>query len=192
MAVELLIRATSNVLENRLQKGEIVTQKDAALIDSGEWPWGNLIKLPEYILVRISDATVEEVMEYRQSVEDTLSWELQNSNANGRRYRVYIDPKILAIRPGMRSKIRDVLVEDYGATVRSADLENGEAVFDIPNPVEGSWADLRNRFVYDFQQRAAKRRYKLSSAAVDQVVAAGGWVEVTRAQFIANLEDRLA
>ena len=189
MSVELLIRATSNILEQRLQKGEIVTVRDAALIDSGEWPWGNKETLPDYIKVRVSDMTVEEARDRMDSVQDVLNWELLNSNASGRRYRIYIDPKILAIRPGMRSKIRDVLVEDYGATVHSADLENGEATLDIPNT---DWQAMRDRFVNDFQRVVAKRRYKLSSAAVDQVVNGTGWIEVTKAQLASNIVDRLA
>lgn len=184
MPCEMLACAESNVLlPKKLQKGEI------AIIRPFGWNWGTKEGLPGFVQIAVSDAEVSEVKTYLSSIRDILQWERVASNANGRRYRVYIHPKVLAIKAGLRSRFRTYLENNYSAVLHSADLANGEATFDIPNT---DWQAMRDQITYDVSRKIANRRYRINSNAVDAVVTAGGRSTATKNQLLNNITDRLA
>ena len=184
MPCEILIKAVDSPNPKKHQKGDIQCVRDISR------PWGNAEGLPNWIKVRITDATVAEAESYLSGVRDVLDWELVNSNANGRRYKLSIDPKITALAPGrgIRAKLRDYLISEYSASVHSYDPPS-EAVLDIPNT---DWQALRDDILDRFEDLALRRRYYFSDSAVDSVVNLGGYLERTKAQVAANIVDRLA
>jgi len=56
---------------------------------------------------------------------------------------------------------------------------------------DGMFAAIRDDVAEALEIRLATRRYKFTDSSVDQVIAAGGYMEVTPAQLLANIEDRL-
>lgn len=187
MPVELLIKAVNDPFSDRkMQKGEIYTVRDVDKLAA--WPWGGLEGLPNFVRVRISDATEAQIKAYMSRIYDILQWDLLAENSQGRRYRVYLHPKVIQFG-GMKERFRDVLIGEHDATVVSSDLPNGEAVFDIPNT---DWQALRDQLLYDVTEAVAESRYRFTPASVDALVNAGGYAERTKAQVLANIVDRLA
>lgn len=188
MAVELLVTATDGDLGKRKQKGEIVVYRDVALLP--EWAWGRKETLPDYVKIRVTDATPEEVRNYLKHVTDILQWQLVQSFAQGRRYTLSLHPFVRGKGAEIRQGVRDYLQNELGATVHTP-YANGEITLDIPTPAEG-WPGLAQRMRYDFETRIDRARYKIAPTVIDAVIAAGGWAETTKAQLANNMIDKLA
>ena len=140
--------------------------------------------------IRVTDATVDEVRQYLNNITDILQWEKLQENSQRKRYRVYIHPKVLAIRPGMRSKYRDFFVNEYGATVVSSDLAAGKIVMDFA--ADEDLTGLAQQVRYDLEEIVHKARYRVDPAVIDIVVGQGGWAATTKSQLSNNMIDRLA
>lgn len=187
MAVEILVRVTDN---DKVKKGYPATIRDVALLD--EWPWGNREGLPDYVRLRITDATEEQVRNYLDDWKTEFNFELLVQNASGRRYSITCNPAALeafGVDAAFKQDFRDWLEIEYGAELRSWDPVTGTAVFDIPNT---DWADLFSNVLDLFEERLDVNRYMFSSADVDLAVANGGYAELTTAQVLARIIDRAA
>lgn len=182
MPCEILIHA---VAHTKAVKGQIEVIKDG---DSN--PWGSKEGLPDYVILTISNRSAAQVTQYLENIESVFQWELVNSNAQGRRYRIWVDQKIIDIKPekGMRIELRDELINEYGATLVSY-TPPAEAVFDIPNT---DWAALQSAITDQFVGPVAARRWYFASADVDAAVAAGGRVTLNANQAANRIIDRLA
>lgn len=186
MPCELLIAAVDNPNGAKYQKGDIKDVRDDDQL--AVHPWGALEDLPRSIRVRITNATAAEVEGYLSEMKDVINYELVNSNAQGRRYRLYVHPKILTNGGSFRAGIRDLLQDEYNATLVSADLPNGEVTLDIPNT---DWQAMRVDILDKFESVVRRRRYRFTDSAVDTAIANNGRATITKAQAIANIVDRL-
>ena len=181
---------------NTYLKGDIVQVRDALPPGpKGDEPplWGRLETIPNFIQIRCTDAEkIDFQTQASESILGALNWQLLNTNAEGRRYRIWINPAISALnnRVGVRSKLRNTLVERYNATIVTQDPPN-EAVVDIPNT---NWQEMRDYILGRFENRTARRRrYHFNTADVDTVVQNhNGRIERTKAQIDAVIIDRLA
>ena len=197
MPCELLIHA---VAHRKAVKGAIQTIKDSLVVDPSPPPgkqppspprlWGKKEGLPDYIILKITDKTAAQVSAYRENMMEVFQFELVASNASGRRYRIWVNPKIGAMDTsrGMRAKFRDWLINNYGAVLVTYNAPN-EAVFDIPNT---DWQALLSKVHDKFTRAINGHRWYFSEADVDAAVAGGGTATVTGAQAASRIVDRLA
>jgi len=190
MPVEVLIHA---ITHRKAQKGFIQTVMDQPVV------WGRRETLPNYVVLTIPDATKAEVDTYTNNWVNTFSYELLGSNAAGRRYKMSVNPKVVTdfgIDKGFGIEIKNYVVSEYGAVLVNAAVNQEWATFDIPNPTAVGWTLYAQQIKADlldvFETQVATRRYIFSPADVDIAVAAGGFIEITKAQAIARIVDRLA
>ena len=185
MPCEVLIHAYAH---NKALKGSIQEARD--LDELSIRPWGVMEGLPDFIQLEITDATAAQVENYVESVRNIISYELVNSNAQGRRYRLYVHPNLTSLfggDAGIKKAIRDYLVNDYGAVLVSNTATEG--VFDIPNT---DWQALRDDILDLFETQIAPRRWYLNHADVDLAVSGTGKITMTSAEAITKFIDRLA
>jgi hypothetical protein len=180
MPCEILIHAINH---SKAIKGQIASIKEAPAV------WGQREGLPNYVILTISDRTAEQVKQYSEQIKNIFNWDLLNSNASGRRYRIWIAQNILNFKPGegLRNEIRDYLINEYNASLISYNPPN-EAVFDIPNT---DWVALKNNIVDRFEVIMEKRRWRFSEADVDTAIISGGKVTLNGIQAASKLIDRI-
>lgn len=194
MPVEILIHADTTT---KNLKGFPQTIKDDE--DLAVSPWGQREGLPLYVILRVTDATKPQVEHFLGNWRKEFNYELLGQNAQGRRYRVSVNPNVVSVfglNAGVRAEIRDFLVATYGAVLVSFEPGQASATFDIPNPASGTWAEhvqkIRQDLTDKFEEQLDTRRYQFDPADVDLVVASGGKVTQTTAQALSRIIDRLA
>jgi hypothetical protein len=187
MPVEVIIHTLEH---SKALKGTIQTARDVSKLV--EHPWGAREGLPNYVRLRITDATESQVLNYLDSWQREIAFDLVGQNAAGRRYQMSINPKIITEfgeADGLKVEIKDYLVNDYGANFISWDPSVGVAVVDVPNT---NWSELAADIVDKFRTTLSNRRYYFEPGDVDLAVAAGGYVELNTNQVLNRIIDRLA
>jgi len=182
MPAEILIHSYEH---EPFLKGSICLIKDSPAV------WGGMESPPDFVVVIISDATVEQVIHYTENYKNEMIYTLIASNADGRRYSLSVDPKVLELQgegAGVKLAIRDMLVDNYQAVLVSYTSATATGVFDIPNT---DWAALKADVKDVFEQHYIDR-YVFSEADVDLALSMGGTVTITKAQATARVIDRLA
>lgn len=184
MPVQLLIHAINH---SKARKGTVQDIRDITDETAPRW---DASVLPNYIVLTISDATMDDVTRFKDSWKNGLSYTLLNSNAQGRRYQISVSRKLVqevGIDRAFRQDARDYLVETYGAVLVSYTPAQGQAVFDIPNT---DWAALRADMLDLFEEQLDSRRYYFEPADVDTVAANGGLITLTKSVAVAKLVDK--
>ena len=182
MPAEILIHALTH---GPFLKGSVCLIKDSPAI------WGSKEAPPDFVVVIISDATVDQVVHFTENYKNVIEYTLLNSNELGRRYSMSVDPKIIELEgeeAGIKQEVRNLLVNDYSATIVSYNPVTAVAVADIPNT---DWAALAANIKDIFEQHYIDR-YVFSEADVDTALASGGTVTITKAQALDRIIDRLA
>lgn len=185
MPCELLIHSFSH---RKAVKGQIQSIRDVS--DLSAHPWGTKEGLPNYVILTISNRTAAQVSQYLENIRSIFQWELLNSNAQGRRYRIWLIQKVVDLDPSkaMRAKLRDFLIDEYSASLVSY-TPPSEAVFDIPNT---DWQFLADAVTDYFEVQVATRRWYFAEADVDVAIANGGRITLSSAQAANRIIDRLA
>ena len=182
MLAEILVHALTH---DPFLKGSICLIKDSPAV------WGRMEAPPDFILVKISDATAAQVVNFTENYKNEIEYTLLNSNELGRRYSLSVNPKILELEgeeAGLKQEIRDLLVDDYAATIVSYTPATATAIVDIPNT---DWAALKANLKDIFEQHYIDR-YVFSESDVDLALANGGIVTITKTAALARIMDRLA
>lgn len=182
MPVELLIHAQTHT---KAQKGFVQTVQDQPAI------WGNRETLPNYVILEITDATKAQVDNYTDNWKNELSYELLGSDANGRRYKISVNPNIISqvsVDKGIQQRMKTYLENTYGAVLVDAAVNQQYVTFDIPNT---DWVALRADLLDGFESQVDTRRYIFSPTDVDIAIAAGGRISLTAAQTLTRVVDRL-
>lgn len=194
MSVELLIHAQTH---RKAQKGFVETVRDVSVL--AIHPWGNREGLPDYVILRITDGSKVEVDHYTDNWKNELSYELLGENAEGRRYKISVNPKIVTefgVTKGVAIGVKKVLEDEYSAVLFDAALNRQYAIFDIPNPTSVGWTlyvqQIKATLLDRFESQVDTRRYIFSPSDVDIAIAAGGKISLTKAQTLARVVDRLA
>ena len=187
MGVEILVHAFDH---DGIKKGSFATIKDDDQLSVS--PWGNREGLPNYCVLRISDATKSQVENFLDGWVREISLELINSNELGRRYKLSVNPKIIEIfgeNKGFKQEFVDYLEMEYGAILVSFSKPQGHATFDIPNT---DWQALRNDVIDKFEQTIDGHRYYFNNTDVDTIIASGGKATFNSVEAILKIVDRLA
>ena len=167
-------------------------------------PWGNMEGLPDFIRITLTDADKSQVTQYLFDWVVDFEWTIQSQNAAGWRFRVEVDPQYVSAsgtgRDILRQEMEDWVAEPYeaqGAGGTVVTISASQLVADIPKTGLGAAedlakrAELKSRFSDKFRDTVLPRRYYFASSDVDTVIGNGGLQDLTRAQAIALLIDRL-
>ncbi len=179
MPCQLLVAATTHAKET---KGEILVVHDEPAV------WGNREGLPDYVIVRISNAAAVEVNQYLVSWKTGFSHSVATLPNLDKQITLTINQKIVDLFgtiQGLKLAMKTYLEDRWSATVIS--YNSTEAVFDVPGATDLALlkADLLDKFEKQFGHR-----FLFDPAEVDIAVGLGGFVDVTKAQAIARIIDR--
>lgn len=184
MPCEILIKAFYT--HGSYKRGYPVVVKDVPCV------WGKKEGLPNFVRIRITDATKAQVNHYvAEQWKRLFTYSIVNQNVLGYRIRIEVDPSVISasgLNKEVAKEIRDFIYEEFGGIL----VEHGDdyAVFDVPKPI-----DLREakETLNDFCEKVIDvRRWYFDDADVDQVVNAGGYMELTKKQVLNRIKDRLA
>ncbi len=152
--------------------------------------WGTKEGLPNWVKVRITDATKAQVEHYLGEWHKDFVYSIVSEGVFGYRVKVEVDPELISlsgVNKSLSFGLGNYLRNTWKATLIS--YSDTEAVIDILKPVDlqkvkAGMSDL-------FKSRVSTRRYYFSSADVDTAVASGGLVELTRTQVLSRIKDGL-
>lgn len=177
MPVQLLVAASDHAKQ---LKGQVIHVQDEPCA------WGAVERPPNYVVVRIADATKAQVEGYLETARNVFAY---SHATRGQRIEVQVSvaPGIVALGGGVRLAARTYLEDAWGAVFAS--WADGTATFDVDRSVV--LAEMKADLLDRFEDRLGPR-YRFAPADVDQALAAGGTAELTRAQAQARIVDRLA
>ena len=161
------------------------------VVDDGH-EFGVMEGLPDFVVLRITDATKDQIDHFIQSWRTNFTHEVVVENDQGYRIKISVDPKVVTVfgaDRGVKQDIIDILVNGYGANVVDVSLANYFVTVDIPKPVDLQL--LKNHILDIFEQELDVRVHYFLDGDVDLAVAAGGQIELTKAQALAKVKNRL-
>ena len=182
MPVEILVSATTHAKQ---LKGEIIDiEPDGHVWGTGEQP-------PKYIHLTITNATVAQVEQYMEKVQNTPEYTV-GPVVLGRRNITVSLPNWIRVAYGgnrnFRAEVRDYLEDKWGAIVTVV-TPGQEYIVNVADTVV--LQELRDDFHDKFEDYIGPK-WLFTEASVDQAIAAGSVVSRTRAQAISALVDRAA
>ncbi|KKM78645.1 hypothetical protein LCGC14_1357850 [marine sediment metagenome] len=194
MAVEILV-AAKNL--NHSLKGYPKNAKDTPCV------WGTKERPPDYVILRLTDATKVQVEHYLQQWHKKFAYDIINENASGYRIKVKVDPALVSVsnvNKAVRAEMKKYIQDTFGASIFSYDA--CEAVVDVLKPItrdKGTeWEkiltlrELKNDIHDKFADVIDHRHYYFSNSDVDYALTQpGGIVERTKAQVLAMIKNKL-
>lgn len=152
--------------------------------------WGNKECPPNWVVLKITDATKAQVIKYKRGWFKYFKHEILVENDQGYRIKVTVDPTFISvsgINRSLRSGMKDYITTHWGANIVSYD--NNEVIVDIPKPVD--LAELKADAYDKFTERIDTRFYYFSSADVDLALANDGYMELTKQQVLNRIICKL-
>lgn len=159
--------------------------------------WGSLSVPPRYVRVEVTDgATWENAHAWVSNWRIQYVFTTLDDQPTYAQYRVEVDPDLIAVgglgRDEMKQEMRD-FIEDappdsiwYGSTIDLFGISSMTVTVPKPHIKSNLKADFKDKF-----ETKLGRRYYFKESGVDWALAQGGEVQVTQAQAINNLVDRL-
>ena len=194
MPVELLIHAKTY---RKAQKGFILDLRDVSVL--AIHPWSFRESLPDYIKVRITDSSKEQLDHLTDNWKNELSYEELARIDGGRRFKISVNPRIITeFGPdkGIAADIKNELAREYGAVIFNVAMNKQWEIFDFPNPTKVGWTlhikQIKAFLLDNFESEVSTRRHIFSPADVDIATAAGGKISLNKEQALARVVDRLA
>lgn len=170
---------------NTFKKGWPVVVKDSPAV------WGAKEALPDFVILRVPDATKEQIINYVKQWPIKFSHSILAENDQGYRINVEVDEQYVDISQRAKNKIKSVmcswLIADAQASIINWD--SSQVTFDIAKPVD--LQALKLDFADKFDDIFEQRRYRFSDADVDLAIAQGGSVTLSRNQVLNRIIDRV-
>lgn len=178
--------------------GEITSIKDTPR------PWGQRVRLPHRIRLRITDRTKAQVEHFLNDWPLRFKHEVLNDTANGWRIELTVDPDFIdasgIARSKMKQEMKEYINDDdvglwAGASVHSFTPES--MLVDIPKinlqtQTVNDLAILKIDFRDKFDGLIENKRYHFSAQAVSNAVAQGDKIiEMTGEQVLFFIIDKL-
>ncbi len=190
MPCEILINVAESAGRDLVRGQPFVVKDDVDLALS---PWAIKEQLPQWIILRLTDRTKEQVEAFLEPLQNVFTFNQIASNAQGRRYAVSVKPGIVSrfgISRAFKQEARDFIVNEHGGVIVSFDPVAGSAVVDIPNPTPPlTFAEIARQFNRLFSETLSRNRFIFAAADVDAVIANGGTIEVTADAVLSRLQD---
>jgi len=181
---EVLIMARDNHASGYLKGYPVVVAESPA-------GWGEGEGLPDFIQLSIPDATMAQVESFLDDWPIRYTHTILVQNANGYRIKAEVDPAyISASNTGaaqIKTQMQEWVTQRGGIVVN---FTSASMTFDIPKPVD--LQELKTEFDDFFNDVLDIRRYYFSTADVDNAIAVGGQITLTRTQALNKIIDKLA
>lgn len=181
MPCQILIAATTH---RKQVKGQMIVVRDEPVI------WGGKEVPPAYVVLRISNTTAKKVIQFLAGWGTNFEHGVTTNPDLSRQITVSISQKILdifgAVR-GLKLSLKEYLENEWEATVISWSPTVRTMVFDVPagTDLAALEADLLDKY-----EEHMGPRWLFSEADVDTALAAGGFIELNKAQAEARIIDR--
>jgi hypothetical protein len=188
MPVQILIKAADH---GPYLRGYPVTIKDEPC------EWGNNEGLPDFVILRVSDATKDQVEHFLGSWQKFFQFAILAENDLGYRVKIEVDPSVISANTTLsdsernmtlRSDLKVYITSQVGISIVDWSLTHVTVDITKPADLQAMKEDLYGVFAEQFDVR----RYYFSSTDVDLAVAGGGSIELTKAQALNRIVDRLA
>ena len=188
---EVLITA-QDIPASGFLKGYPVVVKESPAV------WGSKEGLPNFIIMTITDTPASVVEHFLNDWKIKYLHSIVAENELGYRLMVEVDPAYISASDVGKDQIKTEMqdwVESIDGVVHA--FTQSSMTFDVPKPLmlygdPATLADLRAAFDDVFDDVLDIRRYYFLPVDVDWAVDQGGFIEVTQAQALAKLQDKLA
>ena len=187
MPVQILIKAADH---EAYLRGYFITIKDEPIT------WGSSEGLPDFVILRIPDATKVQVEHFRESWQKFFQFTILAENDLGYRVKIEVDPSVVSSNEALsdsernmvlRSDLKVYITSQVGVSIVDWSLTHVTVDIAKPADLQAMKADLFDVFAEQF----AVRRYYFSDADIDLAVA-NGFIELTKAQVLSRIVDGLA
>ena len=157
--------------------------------------------------VEITDTTVEESLRYVHDWQVDFEHTLVGQNAFGWQYTISVDPIYISASDVGRGELKDKMITHIE---NSSNYWEGSAVVSFTSnsmtvniPKDGPYQTahgldnidylklLKSDFSDIFKTRLKASRYHVSESDVDTIIAAGGFMQITKAQALNKVIDKL-
>ena len=183
MAVEILTVATAK--PGLTKKGYPWIMKETPAV------WGSKEVLPNWIKFRVTGATIIQIENYLEEWLTTYQHTIVNENISGYRIKIEVDPDVVSAagtNKNIKTKAKSYIEDIWGGVTQDFGVDF--VTFDIAKPVD--LVQLKKEFADIFNDRFAARRYRFSDTLVNNAVMAGGLLEITKAEAIADIIDEVS
>lgn len=171
-------------------KGDIAVVKDAP-DDVTRVTWGTSEGLPDWVIVRITNASAEQVNRFLDQWIINLGGENLGVFSEKRRLRIYADPTAVGKVPDwhlFREEMRDYIEQEWDGELVPGTATQTEATYDFP--LEMSIPAFKQDMVDKYEDVLKHRAYYVPEENVDAGIAAGGYIERTKQQADDLVVDR--
>ena len=182
MPIQCLIRANEMQVRKGILKGMVEVIKEEPCV------WGKKECLPDYVILRIPDATKDQASNFLMSWKNTFEYSVTNVN-DGKQITLSIDPRIIGVLgsgKALKSELRNFLVDRWNATIVS--YNQYSVTFIVPS--ETNLQKMRNQFKDFWEEKIAFRIYMFSEQDVNWAISSGGFAEISRVQALQRIIDR--
>jgi len=186
MAIQCLIRANNAQTGKGILKGMVEGVKEEPC------EWGTKEDLPDYVRIRIPDATLQQAETFLQPWDNTFEYTIENvvgAEVPTKRIVLSMDAKIIEVLgdgKALKQELRNLLLESWGVNLISHNQSS--VTFDVQGDID---LQLMKEQLHDmFYETVAYRIYMFREADVDFAIANGGYVEIQKAQALSRIIDR--
>lgn len=178
MPCQILIAATTH---GKQDKGQPLAVQDEPAT------WGGKEVPPNYVILRISNASADQVVEFFERWVTDFQYSTQVI-LDIVQITVSVSQRVLDVfgtSKGLKTKMQTFLVNDWDASIVS--FTAAESVFDVPGATD--LPELKKAVKDAFEDELGPK-FLFSEADVDTALGQGGTVELTKAQAQARVIDR--
>lgn len=182
MPCEILIVAVAK--SGMTERGYPWVVKDTPVV------WGNKEVPPNWVVLRITDATKAQVEHYLESWHKKFAYDILQDTPQGYRIRVRVDASMVSasgINRELRADMKDAFVLIWGLSI--VNYDNYQITFDVAKPI--NLQELKDDFHDVYAERFKTKHYYFTDADVDLALAQGGVIELTKAQVLNRIKSRL-
>jgi len=178
VTVEILVNA---IAHRKAIKGQLIHIQDTPA------SWGNREGPPGYVIARVTGATKAQVENFLEKTRNVFNY--SHTTALGvHQVTVSTTVPVISLGGGFKLKAKEYLEDVWGATFVSWTPPNGPAVFEVSDNI--NLQEMKDD-VLDKMEEKLGPRYHFSSADVDTAIAAGGLIQLTKAQALNRIVDRI-
>lgn len=183
MAVEILVAAVG--------KPGVTERGYPWIIKETPCVWGKKEGLPNWVILRITDATKEQIEHFLTTWKKSFVYEILNENEQGYRIKITVDPVLVSVsglNKEMKSELKTFIKDNFSGNIVNFSSEH--ATLDIPKPVD--LVDLKAQVLDLFEVRVDTRIYHFSNTDVDWALSQpDGIAEMTKSEVLSRIINKL-
>lgn len=187
MPVEVLIHAFDHA--KALKGAPQDVREDAELLVH---PWGRRETLPNFVIIRIVDASLSDVSPFLVTWKNQVSFTIEIENGTKRRWRLDVAPNIVkdfGSGKGISPEMITFLEDQHGAVVITRAANRAFAILDVPLT---DFQAIEDELLDRFEEVVAERRFRFATVNIDAAIAVGGRLTTNSVPILNQIVDRQA